>query len=367
MDAADHLGETPLYPRSKYASELRAALPADAFELSRSRLALVPVHVAVIAAAIATVANGWLPWPLVPLVSLVIGISFACLTFVAHEALHGGIVRGRALRHVVGWIGFLPFAVSPRLWVAWHNRTHHANTSSVGDPDGYPTLERYRARRSTRFSVDAFSLGGRRWRGALSLVLGFTVQSADQLVRARRRGFLPAREHRLAIAETVLGLLVWATVAVLVGCAPFLFVFALPLLIGNACIMAFILTNHSLSPQIAINDPLINGLSVTTSRLVEWLTLQFGFHVEHHLFPAMSSRHAPAVRALVQARWPERYQSMPLFDALRRLHRTARVYKDATTLVDPQTGREYSTLLPRPPGQSAELENQGPREAVQAA
>src|SRR5579859_3568600 len=119
MGRTDHLGETPLYPRSKYASELRAALPADAFELSQSRLALLPVHVAVIAAAIVTVANGWLPWLLVPLVSLVIGISFACLTFVAHEALHGGIVRGRALRHVVGWIAFLPFAVSPRLWVTW--------------------------------------------------------------------------------------------------------------------------------------------------------------------------------------------------------------------------------------------------------
>jgi fatty acid desaturase len=279
----------------------------------------------------------------------VIGISFACLTFVAHETLHGGIVRGRAFQRIVGWIGFLPFVLSPQLWVAWHNRAHHANTGLPDDPDEYPTLERYRASRSTRFSVDAFSLGGRRWRGALSLVLGFTVQSADQLLRAKTRGLLTARECRRAIAETGLGLLVWATVAALVGFVPFLFVFVLPLLIGNACIMAFILTNHSLSPRTSINDPLINGLSVTTSRLVGWLTLHFGFHVEHHLFPAMSSRHAPAVRALVQARWPERYQSMPLGEALRRLHRTARVYKDATTLVDPKTGREYSTLLPRVP------------------
>lgn len=68
-------------------------------------------------------------------------------------------------------------------------------------------------------------------------------------------------------------------------------------------------------------------------------------HVEHHLFPAMSTRHAPAVRAQL-ARWPERYQSMPLGSALSRLHRTARVYKHHTTLVDPTTAREYPALVP---------------------
>jgi hypothetical protein len=61
----------------------------------------------------------------------------------------------------------------------------------------------------------------------------------------------------------------------------------------------------------------------------------------------MSSRFAPAVRAAVRARWPERFQEMPLVDALGRLHRTARVYLDATTLVDPTTGQTFPTLMPR--------------------
>ena len=164
---------------------------------------------------------------------------------------------------------------------------------------------------------------------------------------AHKRGFLSKRDHRLAIAETGVGIAVWATVAALVGFVPFLFVFVLPLVIANICVMAFILTNHGLSPLIAVNDPLVSGLSVTTSPWIDWLTLRFGFHVEHHLFPAMSSRHAPAVRALVLDHWPERYQSLPLLEAIRLLHRTARVYKDATTLVDPKTGHEFPTLLPR--------------------
>jgi len=253
-------------------------------------------------------------------------------------------VRNKRLQYLLGWFGFAPFLVSPRLWIAWHNKDHHANTQLPDDPDSYATLERYHARASTRFSVDRFSLGGRRWRGVLSVVLGFTVQSADQLFSTQ---FLSRRERRLAMAESAGMLVMWGVLAALVGFVPFLFIYVLPLLIANGCVMAFILTNHSLSPRLStINDPLVNSLSVTTPRLVNWLTLGFGYHVEHHLFPAMSTRHAPEVRALVLAKWPERYQSLPLVTALGKLHRTARVYKDATTLVDPTTGREFTTLMP---------------------
>jgi fatty acid desaturase len=342
----DSLGKSSLVPQSTYVRELRPGLPAEAFEPARSRLVLIPVHLAVIAAAILAIASGWVPWPLVPLLSLVIGVSFACLTFVAHEAMHGGIVRGRAARQIVGWIGFLPFTLSPRLWAAWHDRVHHATANVAEDPDVYPTLAQYRASGRVRFFINAFSLGGRRWRGALSLLLGFSVQSAHQLLAARRRGFLRSRALRLAILESLAGVAIWAIVAALVGLVPFLFVFVLPLLVANVIVMSFILTNHSLSPRVEINDPLVSGLSVTAPRWIEWVTLQFGYHVEHHLFPAMSSRHARSVRGLLRERWPGRYQSMPLRAALRELHRTARVYKDAATLIDPRTGREFATLMP---------------------
>jgi fatty acid desaturase len=338
------VGDLDLVPRGRYVSELRPELPPRTFDRARSRLAFVPAHVALIATATVAIAAGWVPWFVVPALSIVIGLCFAGLTFVAHEALHGGIVRSRRWQYAIGWLGFLPFTISPRLWNAWHNAAHHARANCDDDPDCYPTLERYHAQRGARFSVDAFSLGGRRWRGVLSLVLGFTVQSADQLRSARRCEFLSQDQHRRAIAETALAVAFWAAIAALVGFVPFLFVYVLPLLVANVCVMAFILTNHSLSPRVSVNDPLASGLTVTTSRLVEWLTLGFGFHVEHHLFPAMSTRHAPSVRALVQAHWPARYHSMPLGEALLRLHRSARVYRTATTLYDPKTGAEHATL-----------------------
>ena len=337
----------PLYPRATYVRELRAALPASAFDPATTRIVRIPALLAVIVGSIWAVATGRVPWWGLPLASLVIGSAFAFLTFVSHELLHGGIVRDKRVQIALGWIGFAPFVVSPHLWIAWHNRTHHANTAMPDDPDAYATLDLYAARATTRFSVDVFSLGARRLRGVLSLLFGFTGQSLVQLLTMPRGPLYSRRDQILAWIETGLGVALWTAVALIVGLVPFLFVFALPLVIANTWVMMYILTNHSLSPRTAINDPLVNSLSVTNSRLVSWLTIDFGYHVEHHLFPAMSSRHARTVRALVEERWPERYQTMPMWRALGQLHRTARVYQDSNTLFDPKTQRSYPTLQPR--------------------
>lgn len=347
-DAATYLAETPLYPLATYVKELKSELPPEAFKPARSRLLLIPLHLAIIVTAMLAVAQGWVPWPVFPLLGVVIGLGFACLTFVAHEGLHGGIVRSKLAKHLVGLLGFMPFMVSPRLWVAWHDRVHHANANMPEDPDMYPSLTEYNANARIKWFVDKFSFGNRRKRGVLSLILGFTVQSAHQLIVSTTRGFLSADQRRKAIAESLLGLAVWGTLAALVGFVPFLFVYVMPLVIANMIVMGFILTNHSLSPLISINDPLVSGLSVTSSPFIEWLTLRFGYHVEHHLFPAMSSRHAHRVRTLLIEHWPERYQSMPLTTAVAELYRTARVYKDAMTLIDPPSGKEYPVLMPRP-------------------
>jgi fatty acid desaturase len=337
-----------LRPVSAYAQELKPLLPARAFLPARSRLLWLPLHTAVIALGMyAMVRDLPSPW-LYPAVSVVLGCSFAGLVFLAHETLHGATLRGRRLRHLVGWFTFLPFVVSPRLWVAWHNRVHHGNANRTGiDPDVYPTLAEHRRSPLVRVSTDWFGVGRRRLRGLVSLFLGFSFQSAHVLCVARRRGYLTDREYRFAVCETALGALVWIGLALALGPVPFLVTCAAPLLVANALVMAHIFTNHALSPLTTVNDPLANSLTVTVPPLVEWLTLGFGYHVEHHLFPWMSTRHAPAVRDLVVSRWPERYQSLPLLKALLRVHTTPRVYADETTLVDPATGARHATLVAR--------------------
>jgi fatty acid desaturase len=327
-----------------YAREIKPLLPEGAFSPARSRLLWLPVHVAVAAVAIYAISAHWLPWPLVPLLSLCIGMSFAGATFLAHEALHGAVVRGRRARHWVGWLGFSPFVVSPRLWVAWHNRVHHGHTNHPErDPDAYPTLETYERKRAVR-AVMKVAPGNSSWAGVLPLLFGFSIHSAHVLVCAGRWGYLKRAEHRLAILETAIAVALWSALALTIGPLNFLFAYLGPLMVANTIVMGFILTNHSLNPMTAQNDPLLNSLSVTLPRSLEWLTLGFGYHVEHHIFPSMSSRHAPHVRALLRSRWSGRYQSMSLPRALLMLHRTPRVYKAHDTLIDPRTNRECPAL-----------------------
>src|SRR5689334_6743337 len=114
---------------SSYARELKSALPRQAFEPARSRLLWLPAHLLVIALGTACLSLRFVPWLLAPLISALIGVSFAGLTFLAHETLHGAVVRERRLRRLVGALGFLPFMVSPRLWIAWHNRVHHGHSN----------------------------------------------------------------------------------------------------------------------------------------------------------------------------------------------------------------------------------------------
>ncbi len=335
----------PLQSIASYAKQLKPILAPDTFAPARSRLLWLPVHIAVVALVTTALARGWVSFWLAPVASLLIGCSFAGMAFVAHETLHGAIVRGKRLRHVIGGIAFSPFMISPRLWVAWHNRVHHGNANQPHlDPDSNPSIEQYRESSTVRFVTDHLTPGRESATGIIGILVGLTGQSGQVLIKAASRGYMSPREHRLACYEAAAAAAVWLTTLVLVGPVVFLFTFILPLIVANSIVMAFIFTNHGLSPTTTINDPLANSLSVTTPRLVEWLTLGFGFHVEHHLFPAMSTRQAPALREQLRTLWPDRYQSMSLVRALRTLHATGRVYQDATTLTDPNTGLEWSTL-----------------------
>jgi fatty acid desaturase len=334
---------------ASYADVVRPHLSARAFEPARSRLLWLPVHMSIIALLAWSITLHRLTPPLWPVASLVIGVSMSAIAFLGHEVLHGAIVRGRVAIRALGGICLLPFTVSPTLWTNWHNRIHHHHCAKVGaDPDMYPTLDEYRSQFFARIMADYFGLGGRRYRSWIGLLVGFTGQSQQMLWEARRLGILTPALHRRALVEFMLGVAWWAAIALIVGGVPFVFIYVLPLVVANVVVMMFILTNHSLSSLTpTVNDPLVNSLSVTLPRALEWLSLDFGFHVEHHIFPSMSARHGREVRDALRAHFGERYQSMPITTAARQLYRTGRVYFDDTTLIDPRTGQTSQALPPR--------------------
>ncbi len=332
---------------------LRRRLPDHVFRPNGARIGWFFLHIGAFALASTLglkwgVVDGEINWPLLLALGTLVGFNFAGLAFVAHETLHGAVTKNRRLKLLIGQIGFAPFCVSPHLWMAWHNRVHHPNTNVEGiDPDAYPSLNEYKTNRAARLAVQLAAPRCGKWRGTITLLLGFSIQSAQILLGAKRRNHLSPRHYRRALVETAFSATFWCAWAIILGPALFCFLYVLPLMIANTIVMSYILTNHSLSPLVHHDDTLTSTLSVTVPAWYETFSLQFGYHVEHHLFPTMSHVHGPLVREAICELCPERYQSLPLGKALAFIFTTPRVYKNDTILFDPETGAEASTLSER--------------------
>lgn len=330
-----------------YARAVRAQLPAAVFQRTPSRLLWLPLHLSIIGGMAAVVITATPPWYVSMLCGLVAGHSWGCLGFLAHEAMHHALVKNRLLERLVGYCGFGIYGLSPLLWSAWHNQAHHGNTGKrVADPDGFGDLRFWQKNAVVR-ALEALSPGSGYTRSAAFLFIWFSLHSLLVLVfHSQRNDYYARVSRRVVYAESAAMLAFWIAVACLVGPYAFLFIYVIPVLAANAVIMSYIATNHFLNPLTETNDPLANALSVTQPRWLEVLHLQFGYHVEHHVFPTLSGRHAPAVRdALVQL-YGERYLTMPHRTALRLLYTRPKVHAGHDTLVDPRTRAVFNTLAP---------------------
>ena len=330
-----------------YAREVRPHLPAAAFRPALHRLAWLPVHLSIIGGLAVYIVAGGPPWYVALLCAIVAGHSWACLAFLAHETLHHAVVKSPAIERLVGYCGLGIYCLSPTLWIAWHNQEHHGNTGNPDvDPDTFGMLYNWQDHAVDRTLVRAVAGAGRAWSPAL-LFVTFSFHSLVVLLRHSRDGNYYARiSRRVVYAETAALAAFWIAVCALVGGWNFLFIYVVPLLVANAVTMSYIATNHHLSSLTARNDPLANALSVRNAGWLETLHLHFGYHVEHHIFPTISGRHAPAVRAELIRLYGDRYLSLPHRQALRLLYARPKVHATHDTVIDPRTRKTFHTLAP---------------------
>jgi fatty acid desaturase len=274
-----------------------------------------------------------------PLFSAFLGCLYASLFFLGHETGHGAVLRARLAQDLLMWAAFLIFLVSPTLWRVWHNKVHHAHTNSVDfDPDNFGTLSAYKAFRSVRI-VAVFTPGSGRWLSWLYLPTWFTVHAQVVLwIQSHQcRGFESLNRKRAA-AESLAMAAFWTWLAGQLGAWPALLLIVIPMLVANTIIMSYVVTNHFLRPLVDRPDPLENTMSVTTHPTMDLIHFNFSHHVEHHLFPAMSSRYAPLVRAKLRQYAGERFLAPPHARALLLVFRTPRIHDQSNALVNPATG-----------------------------
>lgn len=315
---------------------IRRELPADTFAPRPWRALLIPLWATIAVGAGAVVLLAGLPWWADLLLAALIGQCFGSLGFVAHEVLHGATVRSRRLQDLLGFIGFLPYVVSPHLWREWHNRRHHTHANQgVRDPDAFGSVEQYKPggkRRGFHFLLP----GSGHPLSAFFHLYWFTTHNLVNLFGLSKR--FKGYDRRPALVQTALGASIWLTILVTGGVIAgweVLLVTLVPMFIGNGLVMGYISTNHMMRPELDHDDPVDHSMSLNVPWIVDLMHGWFSHHVEHHLFPGMSPSQAPKVRAWLLEKAPHRYVSPPWYKAIWWLYRTPRPHSGPTVLAHP--------------------------------
>jgi fatty acid desaturase len=341
-----------LRPIGFYAQHVRKHLPQDVFEPVHYRLLWFAGFVAISAVCMLAISGqfGEMAWPIKLLAGITAGICFGGCGFFTHELLHGSVVRNKTLQDVIGFFGFMPFFISPTFWRMWHNQLHHGKTQSiVHDPDAFPTLKIFRYSKFMNFMFP-FTPGSGHKRSATYLFFWFSfhVFVAQSYLRFRNSIFEKLNHKRVSF-EFGGQILIWGTMLYLLGPENLFWTWVIPLFAQNYFAMSYIATNHNLSPLTRVNDPLVNSLTVTNHPVLEWIHLNFGYHVEHHIFPTISGVHSKKIHKILKAEFPNDFQYMYKAKAISLLYKTARVYKNTKILMNPETGATYPCISAQKP------------------
>jgi len=277
--------------------------------------------------------------------SILMGIFLGGNAFMAHETLHGSIVKNRNLQDAIGFVGFISFFISPTYWRFWHNNLHHGNTQLLyKDPDAFPTLMVWKKSKFMKWAFP-FTPGSGHIKSYTYFFWWFTFQAVlnQTFMRFGNKMWDRMNHKKVTLEFTMQATIVLAYIGY-IGPENWLWLLVIPFMVQNYTVMSYISTNHNISPYTRVNDPLANSLTVTNNPILEFLHMNFGYHTEHHLFASMPMSKAKIVHNKLKEMYPDRFMVMTKKEALKQLYKTPRIYKNRETLVHPETGEEFATI-----------------------
>ena len=264
-------------------AETRRALCAQSDGPGLLRLA---VHLGLIGGVGWAIAAGVPGWPLLMVIQgILLVFLFTCL----HEVIHLTAFRTDALNrwaaHICG------FAVCmPALHFRYFHMAHHRFTH---DPDHDPELEG--GEPDTTWKLVKYLSGLPEWGWRVgTLWHNATQPNSDRYVPARGR----ARVQREARIH-VLGYAVLLGASVALQTTVLLWVWIIPLILGNPFLRAYLMAEHRRCPY--VSDMLDNTRTTFTNRIVRWLAWNMPYHVEHHAYPAVPFHRLPRFHEYTRA------------------------------------------------------------------
>ena len=214
-------------------------------------------------------------WALLPVQGLLLVFLF-CLE---HEATHRTPFRSPALSdwagRVAGAILVLPFE--------WFRPFHLAHHRFTNDPERDPELAEPKPE---GWKAIAWVVSGLPyWIGEVRLIAA--------LVRGKVEGdYIPERAKPRIVREARILVGLYALAALSLIVTPLLlWVWIVPVLLGQPFLRVYLLAEHSDCPPVA--DMLWNTRTTYTGRLIRALAWNMPYHVEHHSWPTVPFHRLP--------------------------------------------------------------------------
>ena len=212
------------------------------------------------------------------------GILLTFLFTLSHEATHQTPFATRWINEVVGH-AIAPIIALPFLWFRYFHLAHHKFTN---DPERDPEIAGH-PRPGDWTSCVVYLTGWHYWTGFGRVLWQNAFGTIDAPYLPERTHGALRREARIILSAQAIG------IATLFLSPLALWLWLLPLLIGQPFLRVYLLAEHGLCPPVA--DMLENTRTTFTNRAVRWLAWNMPYHIEHHSAPNVPFHQLPALHA----------------------------------------------------------------------
>jgi fatty acid desaturase len=267
---------------SKLGKQQRLHLTALSDGPGRFKLAQHIVLITLCGWLIAIGVPGW------PVVMLAQGILLVFLFTLLHEAAHRTPFKTVWINKAVSWMCGLVLFLPPE-WFRYFHFAHHRFTQ---DPDNDPELASPKPETLWQYIVHVSGMPV--WRSQI----GAMVKNAIWL---NHDAFVPERGRVKLLREARIMCAVYAVllaVSLAAGSALLIWIWLLPMLVGQPFLRLYLLAEHGRCALVA--NMLENSRTTFTNSIVRWLAWNMPYHTEHHVYPAVPYHKLPELHRLTR-------------------------------------------------------------------
>lgn len=240
--------------------------------------------------------------PLWPLAMLAQGILLVFLFTLLHETSHKTPFKSGWINDIVGHIcGFI--LILPANWFRFFHFAHHRFTQIPGKD---PELDAPKPVTRAQYLVHVSGIPV--WISHVrTLVANAAGRHAYTYVPQARHAKITREARAYLLGYAVLfGVSIWQASAIL------LFVWLVPMLIGQPFLRLYLLAEHGRCPTVA--NMFENTRTTFTNRIVRALAWNMPFHTEHHTYPSVPFHKLPELHTLVKPHLLEKSEGYVAFN-----------------------------------------------------